>query len=381
MKNRRLEHISAAKIRTNPLNTWGHGELSALKASIKSYGIINPLDVIGPDSEGVYTLLSGERRLILTRQICKEDGISLEDCLIPCHIIGSADMPEDIQSLYIEAANFESRIETPKDVINEHRAGIVKKLLEMCDSGAIPKRKLVGIASKYMQTSDRYARYWTTVFSNGTDELQEMVSKAEVFPQDAAEIAHFDEKTQNEYIKRIKEGTSPKEIVNEIHENRKLFSNLAQDWVRNVTYADVSRINRFCAAFPAGDVPIIQETLQDYLWESISIRDTAVRTNVKENFYHGMLLGLLQSQETWSVQSNMETGIGYSDISIRTPERTGIVIELKYAHDGDLEKACAEALKQIEDKKYAEGLKRRGMKKIIKYGIAFCEKECMVVMA
>ena len=182
-EKRKLEHISAAKIRTNPLNTWGHGELSALKASIKSYGIINPLDVIGPDSEGVYTLLSGERRLILTRQICKEDGISLEDCLIPCHIIGSADMPEDIQSLYIEAANFESRIETPKDVINEHRAGIVKKLLEMCDSGAIPKRKLVGIASKYMQTSDRYARYWTTVFSNGTDELQEMVSNAEVFPR------------------------------------------------------------------------------------------------------------------------------------------------------------------------------------------------------
>ena len=77
----------------------------------------------------------------------------------------------------------------------------------------------------------------------------------------------------------------------------------------------------------------------------------------------------------------METGIGYSDISIRTPERTGIIIELKYAHDGDLEKACAEALKQIEGRKYAEGLKRRGMKKIIKYGIAFCEKECLVVMA
>ena len=67
----------------------------------------------------------------------------------------------------------------------------------------------------------RYARYWTTVFSNGTDELQEMVSNAEVFPQDAAEIAHFDKKTQDEYIRRIKEGTSHKQIVNEIRENRK----------------------------------------------------------------------------------------------------------------------------------------------------------------
>ena len=66
--------------------------------------------------------------------------------------------------------------------------------------------------------------------------------------------------------------------------------------------------------------------------------------------------------------------------SILTPDRSGIVIELKYANDGNLEAACAEALKQIEEKKYAEGLKRRGTKKIMKYGIAFCEKECMVVM-
>lgn len=67
--------------------------------------------------------------------------------------------------------------------------------------------------------------------------------------------------------------------------------------------------------------------------------------------------------------------------SILTSDRFGIVIELKYVHDGKLETACAEALKQIEEKKYAEGLERCETKKIIKYGIAFCEKECMVVMA
>lgn len=162
-------------------------------------------------------------------------------------------------------------------------------------------------------------------------------------------------------------------------EIRKLFCGLVQDWFREMTRSDVSRINRFCRAFPAGDVSTIQDMLHDYLWDSISVRDTAVRMNRKENFYHGMLLGLLQSQGTWGVQSNAETGRGYSDISIRTPERIGIVIELKYAHDGDLQKACAEALSQIEEKKYAVGLQREGMKKIVKYGIAFCEKECMVV--
>ena len=164
-------------------------------------------------------------------------------------------------------------------------------------------------------------------------------------------------------------------------EVRELFIELVKDWFEAMTQADSGRISRFCAAFPAGDTHVIQEMLDDYLWESISVRDTAVRRNMKENFYHGMLLGLLQNQDSWLVRSNAETGEGYSDISIQTPDRTGIVIELKYAEDGNLEKACGEALGQIEEKKYAEGLKRRGMKKIIRYGIAFWEKECMVEMA
>ena len=101
---------------------------------------------------------------------------------------------------------------------------------------------------------------------------------------------------------------------------------------------------------------------------------------MKENFYHGMVLGLLRSQGSWLVKSNAEMGEGYSDIFIQTPDGIGIVIELKYADDGNLEVACAKALKQIEEKKYAKGLNHRSIKKIVKYGMAFCEKECMVVM-
>ena len=163
-------------------------------------------------------------------------------------------------------------------------------------------------------------------------------------------------------------------------EVKKLFIDLVKDWFREATLADSERINRFCAAFPAGNASAIQDMLRDYLWSSISVRDTAVRTNMKENFYHGLLLGLLRSQGNWLIRSNAETGEGYSDISVCTRERTGIIIELKYAHDGKLEAACEEALKQIRERQYAEGLKRQGMKNIIRYGIAFCEKECMVEM-
>lgn len=164
-------------------------------------------------------------------------------------------------------------------------------------------------------------------------------------------------------------------------EIRKLFADLVEEWFQETARADSARINRFCAAFPAGDVAAIQEMLHDYLWDSISVRDTAVRKNQKENFYHGMLLGLLRSQGNWVVKSNAETGEGCSDITVQTPDRVGIVIELNYAEDGNLESSCKAALAQIEDRKYGEGLKRRGVKKLIQYGIAFCEKECMVAMA
>lgn len=164
-------------------------------------------------------------------------------------------------------------------------------------------------------------------------------------------------------------------------EVRELFIDLVNDWFRESTRKDGDRIHRFCMAFSEGNVKTIQEMLDAYLWNSISVRDTAVRRNMKENFYHGMLLGLLQSQADWSIRSNAETGEGYSDISIETPEKTGIVIEVKYAEDGNLEKACKEALKQIEEKKYALGLERKGMRKMLRYGISFYEKECMVVLA
>ena len=160
-----------------------------------------------------------------------------------------------------------------------------------------------------------------------------------------------------------------------------LFITQVKEWFKDTSRADLSRIEKFCAAFPKGDVNLIEEMLHDYLWDSISVRDTAVRKNMKENFYHGMVLGLLQSRGDWLIKSNAEPGEGYSDIVICTPDRVGIIIELKYADDGNLEKGCAGALEQIEDRKYAVGLERRRMKKVLKYGMAFCEKECKVVLA
>ena len=163
-------------------------------------------------------------------------------------------------------------------------------------------------------------------------------------------------------------------------EIRELFITQIQEWFKEETRAEPEKLERFCTAFPNGDASRIEELLNAYLWKSISIRDTAVKKEMKENFFHGILLGLLQYENNWEIESNAEAGEGYCDISIKTQNRIGIVIEVKYAEDGNLEKSCKEALEQIEERQYDTALSRDGMKKIVKYGIAFYKKNCKVAL-
>ena len=163
------------------------------------------------------------------------------------------------------------------------------------------------------------------------------------------------------------------------YEIRKLFIQQIREWFRNQTIKDKKTLDKFCKAFPEQDAERIEELFNDYLWNTISIRDTASRKEQRESFYHGILLGILGCQDEWLVKLNAESGIGYSDILIEIRKnRIGIVIEMKYAQDGNLEAACQDALRQIEEKSYEARLKEDGMRNIIKYGIACYKKECKV---
>ena len=162
----------------------------------------------------------------------------------------------------------------------------------------------------------------------------------------------------------------------EIHE---LFVLQIREWFQEEALSDTSKLNRFCESFAERRPEVVEKLLGSYLWNTISIRDTA--SAKKENFYHGILLGLLGYKENWILKSNLESGIGYSDILVEVPEsRTGIVVELKYAENGRLDAACEVALQQIEEKKYAVKLEEDGMREILKYGIACYKKECRVVL-
>jgi hypothetical protein len=162
-------------------------------------------------------------------------------------------------------------------------------------------------------------------------------------------------------------------------EIRDLFVKEIREWFNDTSHSDHTTIEQFCAAFPQGEAQAIEKQLNRYLWNSISIRDTAVKTELKENFYHGMLLGILQYEDSWYIRSNVESGLGYSDILIETADRIGIVIELKYADDSNLDAHCREALQQITEKQYNAQLIEDGMETIISYGIAFYKKSCKVM--
>ena len=164
-------------------------------------------------------------------------------------------------------------------------------------------------------------------------------------------------------------------------EIRNLFTRQIREWFRDVSQKDGEKLSVFCNAFVEKNPDKIEQIFSDYLWNTISIRDTAVSKERKENFYHGILLGLLGYKTTWLTKSNAESGTGYSDILVEVPDnRTGIVVELKYAEDGDMEAACAKALTQIDEKNYIMKLKQDGMRNFIKYGIACYKKDCKVVL-
>lgn len=165
-------------------------------------------------------------------------------------------------------------------------------------------------------------------------------------------------------------------------EIKNLFIKKIREWFSDTTANDGKTLEQFCNAFVDKDTEKIEELFGDYLWNTISIRDTAVAKDKKENFYHGILLGLLGYKASWLIKSNTESGTGYSDILVEVPtNRTGIVIELKYAENGDMDAACDEALNQIEEKSYVDKLKQDGMRNFIKYGIACFKKDCKVVVS
>ena len=163
-------------------------------------------------------------------------------------------------------------------------------------------------------------------------------------------------------------------------EVRDIFKTQIMEYFKEGVAKDGDTLKQLCDALKGGDAEKVERLFEGYLKKTISIQDTFVKKSLKENFYHGILLGILGVKEDWGVFSNRETGDGYSDIMIETEDsEMGIIIEIKYAGDGNLLNACEKALKQVEETKYEETLLENGVEKILKYGIACYMKHCKVM--
>lgn len=163
-------------------------------------------------------------------------------------------------------------------------------------------------------------------------------------------------------------------------EVRDIFKTQIMEYFKEGVAKDGDTLKQLCDALKGGDAEKVERLFEGYLKKTISIRDTFVEKSLKENFYHGILLGILGVKEDWGVFSNRETGDRYSDIMIETEDsEMGIIIEIKYAGDGNLLNVCEKALKQVEETKYEETLLENGVEKILKYGIACYMKHCKVM--
>lgn len=164
----------------------------------------------------------------------------------------------------------------------------------------------------------------------------------------------------------------------EVHE---VFVLQIQEWFQR-SVAKEESMPEFSKAILEADAEGLQKQLNVIMSRMISVLDTKAREEQKENFYHGLLLGLLRgSNPDWLIKSNRESGDGYSDILIE-PENpdAGIIIEVKHAASiGGLDKACENAMAQIKNRRYDEALRENGRCEILAYGIAFHKKRCRVV--
>ena len=162
-------------------------------------------------------------------------------------------------------------------------------------------------------------------------------------------------------------------------EIRDVYVTQIMNYFREHVAEDPDTLGRFCDALKTGDAGRAEMLFTEYLRRTISIRDTSARKEMKENFYHGVLLGILSMKKHWGITSNQEAGEGYADL-LAEPDtgNMGIVIEVKYAHDGNLDAACEEALRQIEHTRYEDDLLDEGVDEILKYGIACYKKRCRI---
>ena len=208
-ENTKLEFMHLNEIIKNPLNKWDVQRLDDLENSILFNGLITPVTVIGPNDDGKYILIAGERRWRVFQKLHKEGKEGYDR--IPTYILGTAAMGVTRQELLIEASNLDNR----EDIEDKqaHYLNVVRLMKRIKDEEGLNKKEYVEMRTKYMKCSDRYARFYEQVFDCGNQELQDMVSAGEISVSRAGRIATMPDHVQKNALNDIKTGMNQDEVV------------------------------------------------------------------------------------------------------------------------------------------------------------------------
>ncbi|WP_455720353.1 AAA family ATPase [Agathobacter sp.] len=297
-----------------------------------------------------------------------------------------ADRYSDVKEWYDGYHFGNADIYCPWDVIN-----FAKKLLS--DPDAKPSAFWINSSG-----NDMVKRFVDKADQTTRNELEKLVAGEEIEKQLRLDLTYdeIDNTIDNlwsvlfttGYLTKVGEVKLPEsesyayKLVIPNKEVREVFILQIQEWFKNVVANDNDTMKLLSKAILEKDEAVIQRQLNIIMSRMISVLDTKAPDDMKENFYHGLLLGLLRgSNPDWLITSNRESGDGFSDILIKPEDPdAGIVIEVKYAKEiKELDKACETAMTQIKNKRYDEALRDEGRCDILAYGIAFCRKRCKVL--
>lgn len=222
-------YLPLKSLEPSVLNSYEVGDLEDLASSIRSCGILSPLTVVGPNEDGVYEILAGERRYRALSLIQEKDGVEYNQ--VPCHIVGDSNLDQTIKKLIIEISNLETR-EFNRDV---HRLQVVSLYKELADKGTIEQQDIVRRVQNSLKVSPRYARMYVSIFKNAIPELRAAVETGYVTAEErekkeqagepidlhipvheAARISQFSEEGQKETLDRIRGGEKTQAVIREI---------------------------------------------------------------------------------------------------------------------------------------------------------------------
>lgn len=216
------KRIDISLLKPSKDNTFDTEDISDLVDSIRTLGVLEPLTVIGPDPDGKYEILCGERRYKSSLEINKDTDGALSE--LPCYVVGSYDMPSVLKKLIIEESNLQSREEYNREA---HRFEVIRLYKKLADEGTIKQKEIISLLQKRLKISKRYSVMYMTVFREGIPELEEAIKSQKSKPDDndgavhipvslASRIAMMDEEKQREAVERINKGEKADQVVKDM---------------------------------------------------------------------------------------------------------------------------------------------------------------------